>query len=483
MRRTWLLAALFLCLSLPLWIWPNHSHAQNNQTFLFRPFEARLFDPEELRLLQWALSLEGDYIGLIDGAWGARSQTALAAFSSRRYSDSPRIAHVPALAMRLIDQISDEGWGFSAFPGYGGSILFPDKATVETPQSGSFRNWAHTTSSLNYSFALTNADKMVGFHSYVSSQSPLAEPLYTVRRKDRIVTSAVLRSGMRIYVRSDLINGFWRTVLLSAKAQDKNWLSAVAASIAPTPPRPITLPENGMLYRALDALLAEIDDAPPATAQQTPPPEKRSAPDQLTSSGTGFLVTAAGVGLTNDHVVAQCSSLRVNSAAATVIDQSQTFDLAIIQLANTRGLEPAVFSATPLELNADVTAAGFPFSGILEGLNVTRGAVSSLKGLAGDDIRLQISAPVQPGNSGGPLLDASGHIAGVVAAKLSRSATESRTGAVPENINFAIAGEIAKLFLTRNGIAFSSAGPSTPLSGAEIGRKAQSITFLIECLG
>ena len=96
---------------------------------------------------------------------------------------------------------------------------------------------------------------------------------------------------------------------------------------------------------------------------------------------------------------------------------------------------------------------------------------------------LQVAIPIEPGNSGGPLLDASGHIAGVVAAKLSRSATESRTGAVPENINFAIAGEIAKLFLTRNGIAFSSAGPSTPLSGAEIGRKAQSITFLIECLG
>jgi S1-C subfamily serine protease len=66
-----------------------------------------------------------------------------------------------------------------------------------------------------------------------------------------------------------------------------------------------------------------------------------------------------------------------------------------------------------------VVALGYPLSGVLAAeTNVSVGNVSALAGIADDSRYLQISAPVQPGNSGRPLLDVSGHLVGIVTAKL-----------------------------------------------------------------
>ena len=62
--------------------------------------------------------------------------------------------------------------------------------------------------------------------------------------------------------------------------------------------------------------------------------------------------------------------------------------------------------------------------------------MSALAGLSDDSRYLQISAPVQPGNSGGPLLDASGHLIGIVTAKLNAALIARFTGDIPQNVNF-----------------------------------------------
>jgi S1-C subfamily serine protease len=86
-----------------------------------------------------------------------------------------------------------------------------------------------------------------------------------------------------------------------------------------------------------------------------------------------------------------------------------------------------------------VVAIGFPFHGALTSdFTVTTGIVSSLSGLLNDTRFLQISASVQPGNSGGPLLASGGDVVGVVAAKLNALRVARATGSIPENINFAI---------------------------------------------
>lgn len=216
---------------------------------------------------------------------------------------------------------------------------------------------------------------------------------------------------------------------------------------------------------------------PPATptAPQQPvvaahPPVPAAPPQPTkTGNGTGFIVSAGGHLLTNTHVVEGCESLKVAGYPAQVLSVDEGFDLALLE-GTPSSLDVAAFAPRPASLNADITIAGYPLNGLLSGLNVTRGSVTGLKGLAGDATTMQISAPVQPGNSGGPAVDSSGRVVGVVVAKLDAKMVADATGDIPQNVNFAIRGEIAKLFLFQSGvepvIAEDAAAPLDPVETA-----------------
>ena len=99
-----------------------------------------------------------------------------------------------------------------------------------------------------------------------------------------------------------------------------------------------------------------------------------------------------------------------------------------------------------------------------------------------DDSRyLQISAPVQPGNSGGPLLDASGHLVGIVTAKLNAMRLARFTGDIPQNVNFALKAEVARTFLDSKGIVYQTARSDQQLSPADVGDIARPFTVHVEC--
>jgi cyclophilin family peptidyl-prolyl cis-trans isomerase len=129
-----------------------------------------------------------------------------------------------------------------------------------------------------------------------------------------------------------------------------------------------------------------------------------------------------------------------------------------------------------------VVALGYPLSGLLASTaNVSVGNVSALAGLGDDSRYLQISAPVQPGNSGGPLLDASGHLVGIVTAKLDAARVARFTGDIPQNVNFALKAEVARTFLDSKGIAYRTAPSEQRLSPADVGDIARPFTVYIEC--
>src|ERR1039458_2293039 len=69
---------------------------------------------------------------------------------------------------------------------------------------------------------------------------------------------------------------------------------------------------------------------------------------------------------------------------------------------------------------------------------ITPGAISALAGIHNDIRFLQVTSPVQPGNSGGPLLDDSGNVIGVISSKLDALKIAGITGDIPQNVNFAI---------------------------------------------
>lgn len=112
------------------------------------------------------------------------------------------------------------------------------------------------------------------------------------------------------------------------------------------------------------------------------------------------------------------------------------------------------FTAFPVKasrgvrLGETVATLGFPNPG-LQGISpkLTKGETSSLSGAQDDPRHFQISLPVQPGNSGGALVDASGNVVGLVVAKLSQRAALATTGTLAENVNYAVKSSFLLSFL------------------------------------
>jgi hypothetical protein len=208
------------------------------------------------------------------------------------------------------------------------------------------------------------------------------------------------------------------------------------------------------------------------------PSRSTSARTEADSSGSGFRV-ARGAIVTNHHVIDGCSRLRVNGTAAQVRGSDARNDLALLG-ATLPG--PSVsLRALRAAVGEPVAVAGFPLRGLLSGFNLTTGNLSSLSGLGGDTRYLQITAPVQPGNSGGPLLDSAGNLMGVVVSKLNAVKMAEVTGDIPQNVNFAIHVNVLRSFLDANNVDYDSASSDKPLAPTAIAEKARGFTVLVEC--
>ena len=205
------------------------------------------------------------------------------------------------------------------------------------------------------------------------------------------------------------------------------------------------------------------------------------------SSGTSFAV-APGLLVTNQHVVEGCASVEVLASdgrrTGAVVDADPLIDLALIRVTGLKGATARLRSPRSVRLGEAVMVFGFPLSGSLtSGGNFTSGLVSGLRGLRDAAGEIQITAPVQPGNSGGPVLDASGLVVGVVQAKLDALRTAIKTGDIPQNVNFAVSLDVLAEFLAKNKVTVRDAAPAKPLDTASVAELAQSFTYRVECRG
>ncbi|MDO5528628.1 MAG: serine protease [Paracoccus sp. (in: a-proteobacteria)] len=141
------------------------------------------------------------------------------------------------------------------------------------------------------------------------------------------------------------------------------------------------------------------------------------------------------------------------------------------------------FAAEPARLNADITVAGFPLVGLLGGLNVTRGTVSAESGIMANTAQMQISAPIQPGSSGGPVVNEAGQVVGVVLAKLDDMLTAAEWGVIAQNVNFATRISEALPMLEEAGLRLPPATDPPPTSPEDLAERLRAATVLIACKG
>jgi S1-C subfamily serine protease len=142
----------------------------------------------------------------------------------------------------------------------------------------------------------------------------------------------------------------------------------------------------------------------------------------------------------------------------------------------------ARFRTRSLRAGETIATYGFPLAGTLSASgNIVSGNVSSLAGLA-DNVRLlQISAPIQPGNSGGPLLDMKGAVVGIVNGKLDELAAIETAGSLPQNVNFSIKANVGLNFLDAHSIPYETSSDGPALDLPAIADKARKFTVFISC--
>lgn len=211
---------------------------------------------------------------------------------------------------------------------------------------------------------------------------------------------------------------------------------------------------------------------------------------RVSGSGSGILIDADGHVLTNNHVAGACGEIRVTNADhltenATLAARDETNDLALLKLPHGWDGAASLRDSKTLRPGENVVVTGYPLSGLVGSeMSLTTGSITSLVGPRDDIRRVQISAPIQPGNSGGPLTDAAGNVIGVVSDTLNALVVGAALGgAVPQNVNFAIKASVAQLFLDAKNIpyAFTADRPSRDLSAADVGDIARRFTVRVEC--
>lgn len=202
-------------------------------------------------------------------------------------------------------------------------------------------------------------------------------------------------------------------------------------------------------------------------------------------SGTGYAISNDYI-VTNNHVSDGAKSISIkgikgdmnNGYTAEVVATDKTNDLAVLRITDSRfsgfGAIPYSVSTRMADVGEDVFVLGYPLTQALGNeIKLTNGIVSSRTGYQGDASTYQMSAPVQPGNSGGPMFDSKGNVIGIVVAGV--------PGA--ENVGYAIKTSYLKILIESAGlnIKFPVNNTISTLSLAEKVKRVKNFVFYIEC--
>ena len=213
--------------------------------------------------------------------------------------------------------------------------------------------------------------------------------------------------------------------------------------------------------RELEKLETQIPPSQIALAQQwaadfkprNPVKDVGKEPTESTpnASGTGFFITENGFLITNHHVVEKAGKIQVLTYSgvreAKLVKVDPSNDLAVLKVEGKHSFLPIV-SSRSVKLGETAATVGFPNIG-LQGFSpkMAKGEIASLAGAHDDPRHFQISNPLQPGNSGGALIDMRGNVIGVVVGKLSQEAALVSSGQLAENVNYAVKSSFLLSFL------------------------------------
>ena len=207
----------------------------------------------------------------------------------------------------------------------------------------------------------------------------------------------------------------------------------------------------------------------------------KEPPKQLpiVSTGTGFFIDKNNL-VTNYHVVQKCNYLSTETKGLLTIEtQDQINDIAILKSYNKSEFFLTLYENP--QLGQSIYTGGYPYNEVLDNFNFTAGNVSGLRGTQSNISQFQFTAPVQPGSSGGPILDEKGGVVGVTVSGLGASFAEARN-TLPQNIAFGVKVGVLKDILDEEGILFTK-GQEFWFSASQerIAQLAKKASIVIQC--
>ncbi|MCX8255177.1 putative serine-type endopeptidase with a peptidoglycan binding-like domain protein [Beijerinckiaceae bacterium RH AL1] len=384
-------------------------------------------------------------------------------------------------------------WGFRkvVFPGRSATIWVPEGLGLDEKDNGTGLHYSDRQARLWLDFVAVGGKSLPGVHDgLLADQARKGWELhYQAMKDDWFVISTTSPNGHDHYYRyhqdGDAVVGF-------ALEWDNAAGNVNAERIAVIDSAVLGASMKGEFFVDPPGSVAQASAPPPVEPQpaaRETTPEPPRAKDTVTT-GTAFFVSDDGYLVTNAHVVAECTRVmvktddgQVHEAARTATDT--TNDLAILKLSLPPGQAPKRVAALRIgtRLGEGVEAFGFPHSDVLSSSgNFTLGNVSALTGLKDDTRYLQVSVPVQAGNSGGPLLDGSGNLVGVVSAKLDAVKMASASGDLPQNVNFAVKSAVVATFLDANRVTYKTGTPGgAAMQPADIADAARAMSGFVVC--
>ena len=282
---------------------------------------------------------------------------------------------------------------------------------------------------------------------------------------------------------------------------DGNW--PPRSRQASKPPAPSASKQQKELERLRreNARLKKEKQAKPKKVAKKPKPSPKKG-----NAGSGFFISKAGHVITNQHVVGKCKRVTLGDntrkqVRADILETDRSNDLALLKISSTKmasaetkslmqklGIKivplasEGLMRSEDVELGEDLLVAGYPYGEIFSStIKVTTGIVSAMRGLGDDSSQFQMSAPVQPGSSGGPIYDGNGNIVGVVIAQLNKLKFAKMTGSMPENVNFGIKASTVRQFLKTSGLPTKWSRRSKPMTSKELAKIAKSQTVMVMC--
>jgi len=218
--------------------------------------------------------------------------------------------------------------------------------------------------------------------------------------------------------------------------------------------------------------------------KEAPKPQKTVEPKgNGLSIGSGFFVSDDGFLITNSHVLEDKRDFHIvingSELEAKLIDADLANDIALLKVqAKTKGLSIEV-KEKPRKGEKTI-AIGFP-NVSLQGFEkkVTMGNINSQSGIKGDSRFLQISNPIQPGNSGGPLLNSKGEVIGIVTATLNQESALKTTGTMAQNVNYALKIAYVLPILISNDVNYKNLSASVQSDVKIVEKSDPSVVMII----